>query len=106
MVMRLHSVDPSSIVGHATQPRRVAATTGGQRETAPHPGPSGQGCSPWRGAPSIPHETPRSPEGCPVVRVAAYVDGFNLYFGLKAKYGRRYLWLDLQALAASLLRPG
>jgi uncharacterized LabA/DUF88 family protein len=42
----------------------------------------------------------------PVVRVAAYVDGFNLYFGLKAKHGRRYLWLDLQALAESLLRPG
>jgi len=41
-----------------------------------------------------------------VVRVAVYVDGFNLYFGLKAKYGRKYLWLDLQALAASLLRPG
>jgi len=41
-----------------------------------------------------------------VVRVAAYVDGFNLYFGLKAKHGRKYLWLDLQALAASLLRPG
>jgi uncharacterized LabA/DUF88 family protein len=41
-----------------------------------------------------------------VVRVAVYVDGFNLYFGLKATYGRKYLWLDLQALAASLLRPG
>jgi uncharacterized LabA/DUF88 family protein len=41
-----------------------------------------------------------------VVRVAAYVDGFNLYFGLKAKHGRKYLWLDLQALAASLLLPG
>jgi uncharacterized LabA/DUF88 family protein len=41
-----------------------------------------------------------------VDRVAAYVDGFNLYFGLKAKYGRKYLWLDLQALAESLLRPG
>lgn len=41
-----------------------------------------------------------------MVRVAAYVDGFNLYFGLKAKHGRKYLWLDLQALAASLLRPG
>jgi uncharacterized LabA/DUF88 family protein len=41
-----------------------------------------------------------------VVRVAAYVDGFNLYYGLKAKYGRKYLWLDLQALAASLLRSG
>jgi uncharacterized LabA/DUF88 family protein len=39
-----------------------------------------------------------------VVRVAAYVDGFNLYFGLKDKYARRYLWLDLQALAESLLR--
>jgi uncharacterized LabA/DUF88 family protein len=41
-----------------------------------------------------------------VVRVAAYVDGFNLYFGLKAKHQRKYLWLDLQALAASLLLPG
>jgi uncharacterized LabA/DUF88 family protein len=41
-----------------------------------------------------------------VIRVAVYVDGFNLYFGLRKKYGRKYLWLDLQALAASLLRPG
>ena len=39
-------------------------------------------------------------------RVVAYVDGFNLYFGLKAVYGRRYHWLDLQALVRSLLRPG
>jgi uncharacterized LabA/DUF88 family protein len=41
-----------------------------------------------------------------VARVGVYVDGFNLYFGLREKYDRRYLWLDLQALAASLLRPG
>lgn len=41
-----------------------------------------------------------------MIRVAVYVDGFNLYFGLRKKYGRKYLWLDLQALAASLLRPG
>jgi uncharacterized LabA/DUF88 family protein len=41
-----------------------------------------------------------------VSRVAVYVDGFNLYFGLKSKFGRRYLWLDLQALARSLLKPG
>ena len=41
----------------------------------------------------------------PLIRVVAYVDGFNLYFGLKAKHGRKYLWLDLQALAESLLRP-
>jgi uncharacterized LabA/DUF88 family protein len=41
-----------------------------------------------------------------MVRVAAYIDGFNLYFGLKQKYQRKYLWLDLQALADSLLRQG
>ena len=41
-----------------------------------------------------------------MVRVAAYVDGFNLYYGLKARHGRKYLWLDLQALAESLLRRG
>ncbi len=39
-------------------------------------------------------------------RVVAYIDGFNLYFGLKAGHGRKYLWLDLEALAESLLRPG
>ncbi|WP_028924413.1 NYN domain-containing protein [Pseudonocardia acaciae] len=41
-----------------------------------------------------------------MVRVAVYVDGFNLYYGLKAGYGRRYLWLDLQSLSTRLLRPG
>ncbi|NDL57309.1 NYN domain-containing protein [Phytoactinopolyspora mesophila] len=33
-----------------------------------------------------------------------YVDGFNLYHGIHEKWGRRYLWLDLVALAR-LLRP-
>jgi hypothetical protein len=37
--------------------------------------------------------------------VVAYIDGFNLYFGLKADHGRKYLWLDLQALIEGLLRP-
>lgn len=37
-------------------------------------------------------------------RVIAYVDGFNLYFGLKAKGWRRYYWLDLPKLAENLLR--
>jgi uncharacterized LabA/DUF88 family protein len=41
-----------------------------------------------------------------LVRVAVYIDGFNLYFGLRAKYDRKYLWLDLQKLADSLVRPG
>ncbi|EOD69649.1 NYN domain-containing protein [Amycolatopsis vancoresmycina] len=34
-----------------------------------------------------------------------FIDGFNLYYGLKQKYGRRYHWLDLEALATSLLKP-
>lgn len=41
-----------------------------------------------------------------MTRVAVYVDGFNLYFGLKATSGRRHLWLDLQALSRRLLRQG
>jgi hypothetical protein len=40
-----------------------------------------------------------------VASVVAYIDGFNLYFGLKRKYGRRYLWLDLVELVRRL-RPG
>lgn len=40
----------------------------------------------------------------PTERVAAYVDGFNLYFGIR-ETGRRHLWLDLEALVRSLLKP-
>ena len=39
-------------------------------------------------------------------RVIVYIDGFNLYFGLKSKGWRRFYWLDLRRLAESLLRPG
>jgi hypothetical protein len=35
-----------------------------------------------------------------VERVVAYIDGFNLYRGLKDDHQRKYLWLDLQTLAA------
>ena len=38
-------------------------------------------------------------------RVKAYVNGFNLYHGLKTRHGHKYLWLDLQALAVRLLKP-
>jgi uncharacterized LabA/DUF88 family protein len=38
-------------------------------------------------------------------RVAAYIDGFNLYFGLKSAGFKRYYWLDLAALCQSLLKP-
>ncbi|WP_412542099.1 NYN domain-containing protein [Longispora sp. K20-0274] len=36
--------------------------------------------------------------------VAVYIDGFNLYFGMKAKFGRKHLWLDVVELARQL-RP-
>ncbi|MBS9723685.1 NYN domain-containing protein [Stutzerimonas sp. Brlt_13] len=38
-------------------------------------------------------------------RVIAYVDGFNLYFGLKDSQFKKYYWLDLPAMATALLRP-
>lgn len=39
------------------------------------------------------------------VRVMLYVDGFNLYFGLRTKGWKRYYWLDVQRLGEKLLRP-
>ena len=38
-------------------------------------------------------------------RVAAYIDGFNLYYGLRSRGWRRYYWLNLSLLVAKLLRP-
>jgi uncharacterized LabA/DUF88 family protein len=38
-------------------------------------------------------------------RVIAYIDGFNLYFGLRTHGWRRYYWLDLPGVSRSLLRP-
>jgi hypothetical protein len=39
-------------------------------------------------------------------RVIVYVDGFNLYFGLKSKKWQRYYWLNPRLLAENLLKPG
>ena len=39
------------------------------------------------------------------VRVIAYVDGFNLYFGMRAGALHRFYWLNVHLLAANLLRP-
>jgi uncharacterized LabA/DUF88 family protein len=41
-----------------------------------------------------------------VNRVRVYIDGFNLYYGMHVAFGRQYLWLDLEALATGLLKPG
>lgn len=38
-------------------------------------------------------------------RVVVYVDGFNLYFGLKSARLKRLYWLDLVALAEKMLLP-
>jgi uncharacterized LabA/DUF88 family protein len=37
-------------------------------------------------------------------RIITYIDGFNLYFGLKTKGWKRYYWLNLQKLAMNLLK--
>lgn len=39
-------------------------------------------------------------------RIVVYIDGFNLYFGLKSKSWKRYYWLDLAKLSLNLLKPG
>lgn len=41
----------------------------------------------------------------PPYRTIAYIDGFNLYHGLKAAGLRRYYWLDMPLLATNLLKP-
>jgi uncharacterized LabA/DUF88 family protein len=38
-------------------------------------------------------------------RVIVYVDGFNLYYGLRDAHGHKYMWLDVEKLALSLLKP-
>jgi len=38
-------------------------------------------------------------------KTITYIDGYNLYFGLKDKGWKRYYWLNLQALAQNLLKP-
>ena len=38
-------------------------------------------------------------------RVAVYIDGLNLYYGIRSKNWRRYHWLNLWRLSENLLRP-
>lgn len=40
------------------------------------------------------------------MNVICYIDGFNLYHGLRSKGWRKYYWLDLWALAERFLKPG
>ena len=38
-------------------------------------------------------------------RVTVYIDGFNLYYGLRDKKWKRYYWLDVRRLSEKLLHP-
>jgi uncharacterized LabA/DUF88 family protein len=40
------------------------------------------------------------------MNVICYIDGFNLYHGLRSKGWKRYYWLDVWALAERFLKPG
>lgn len=35
-----------------------------------------------------------------------YIDGYNLYYGIRTAFGKCYKWLDLQSLSHSFLKPG
>jgi uncharacterized LabA/DUF88 family protein len=39
-------------------------------------------------------------------RVIAYVDGYNLYYGLREQNWKQFYWLNIQMLAEQYLRPG
>ncbi len=38
-------------------------------------------------------------------RVVAYIDGYNLYYGLREKGWKRFYWLNLQRMIQHLLKP-
>ncbi len=39
-------------------------------------------------------------------RAIVYIDGFNLYYGLRANRWQRFYWLNLRQVALHLLKPG
>ena len=39
-----------------------------------------------------------------MTRLTAYIDGFNLYYGLRSKGWRSYYWLDIHRLVENLLK--
>ncbi len=39
-------------------------------------------------------------------RVIAYIDGFNLYYGLRESHWKFYYWLNLQSLVQKYIKTG
>ena len=48
----------------------------------------------------------RLPKQAPTDRIAAFIDGFNVYHGLRSKGFSRFYWLDYRALAETFVRDG
>ena len=40
-----------------------------------------------------------------MLRVITYIDGFNLYYGLRSKGWRFFYWLNIQEMAQRMLKP-
>ncbi|MDX9852127.1 MAG: NYN domain-containing protein [Anaerolineaceae bacterium] len=38
-------------------------------------------------------------------KIITYIDGFNLYHGIKSKYGNKFKWLDIEELSNQFLQP-
>jgi len=38
-------------------------------------------------------------------RVIAYIDGYNLYYGLRTKKWKWFYWLNVQSMSQHLLKP-
>lgn len=94
-----------------TSPPRAATSDSGLEKKQPRPksGPLGRGYSPRRGTITLSASgAVRSSTGGEIVtkdRVVAYIDGYNLYYGLRQADLRTSRWLDLRALCGSILQP-
>lgn len=55
---------------------------------------------------SDPNSSPQEVVAAKPIRVIAYIDGFNLYQGMRQGELRHLYWLDVQGLAEQLLKPG
>jgi len=40
-----------------------------------------------------------------LLRTIVYIDGFNLYYGLKRKYGKKYMWLNIEEFSRNISSP-
>jgi uncharacterized LabA/DUF88 family protein len=91
--------DDSRVVDDALPATRAKNPT---NETAPREGAVGPGLLTLAGCrKSI---TPFGSARTLMKRVITYIDGMNLYHGLKDRHGRRHHWLDVERLSRSMLR--